>query len=73
MVTVDFLGPIGLKSMDFEASTLDELSSQIKKLDGLERWLEISAVAVNGKIVGSRNIILREGDRISLLPPVCGG
>jgi molybdopterin synthase sulfur carrier subunit len=73
MVTVEFLGPIGLEPMEFEASTIDELSSQIKKLDGLERWLDISAVAVNGQIVSSKDTALCDGDKIVLLPPVCGG
>jgi molybdopterin synthase sulfur carrier subunit len=35
--------------------------------------LENCAVAVNDKLVSSKNVALQSGDKVSLLPPVCGG
>jgi len=39
----------------------------------LKKWLNICAVAVNDEIVNDINFALKEGDKISILPPVCGG
>jgi molybdopterin synthase sulfur carrier subunit len=36
-------------------------------------WLENCAVAVNDLLVSSRDVALKDGDRVVLLPPVCGG
>lgn len=74
MITVEFLGPIGLDNMNFEANTLAELSNILKsKVPEVSAWLSNSAVAVNDTIVKSLDIELKNGDRVSLLPPVCGG
>ena len=37
------------------------------------KWLEISAVAINDVLVADLNAPIKQGDKISLLPPVCGG
>jgi len=39
----------------------------------LQEWLENSAIAVNDTLVSHLNIPILASDKISLLPPVCGG
>ncbi|CAE10280.1 MoaD/ThiS family protein [Wolinella succinogenes] len=73
MVKVEFLGPIGKADMELEVSSLKELKEVLKKDQELSSWLEDCAVAVNDTIVNSLEVALRSGDRVSLLPPVCGG
>ncbi|WP_277640532.1 MoaD/ThiS family protein [Wolinella succinogenes] len=73
MVKVEFLGPIGKADMELEVSSLKELKEVLKKDQELSGWLEDCAVAVNDTIVNSLEVALRSGDRVSLLPPVCGG
>jgi molybdopterin synthase sulfur carrier subunit len=73
MVTVEFLGPIGKAPVEVEAASLTELAEALKRIEGLEAWLGSSAVAINDTIVSDRNAALRDGDRVSILPPVCGG
>ena len=71
-VKVEFLGPIGKNPMYIEINNLNELSAILKENESLEEWLEISAVAVNDLLVSNRNIELKGGDKVSILPPVCG-
>lgn len=73
MVTVEFLGPIGLEPMKLEASSFDEVSQLLYPHKDLAEWLPICAVALNDILINDRSISLSDGDRISLLPPVCGG
>lgn len=73
MVKVEFLGPIGKADMELEVSSLKELKEVLKKDQEISSWLEDCAVAVNDTIVNSLEVALRSGDRVSLLPPVCGG
>lgn len=73
MVRVEFLGPIGISPMDLDVSNLEELSEILKKDEKLEKWLENSAVAVNDVLVKDKTASLNDGDKVSLLPPVCGG
>ncbi|SFV52629.1 Molybdenum cofactor biosynthesis protein MoaD [hydrothermal vent metagenome] len=73
MIKVEFLGPIGKEPLEIEASTLRELSSKLKADKELLEWLDISAVAVNDIMVNDLDIKLTSGDRVSILPPVCGG
>ena len=72
-VKVEFLGPINKNPIYIEISNLDQLSSILKENESLDEWLEISAVAINDVLVSNRNIALKGGDKISILPPVCGG
>lgn len=72
-VKVEFLGPIDKNPMYIEINNLNELSSILTENKSLEGWLEISAVAVNDVLVASRDIELKGGDKVSILPPVCGG
>ena len=73
MVEVEFLGPIGKEKVKFEISNLNELKAILQKDENLKKWLEISAVAVNDKMVYDSDFALNDGDKISILPPVCGG
>ena len=73
MVTVEFLGPIGKKPISVDITTLEQLSEILKQDDTLSNWLENSAVAVNDTLINDKSIILKDGDKVSLLPPVCGG
>jgi molybdopterin synthase sulfur carrier subunit len=73
MVTVEFLGPIGREPAEIEAASLEELSVILAEDETLKPWLKNSAVAVNDEMVSNRSHPLKAGDRITLLPPVCGG
>jgi len=39
----------------------------------MAQWLDSCAVAVNDTLVASLETVLNDGDKVSLLPPVCGG
>ena len=73
MVTVEFLGPIGKPPMEIEAATLGELAEVLKHVEGVDAWLGTSAVAINDTMTADRNAPLKSGDKVSILPPVCGG
>lgn len=74
MVKVEFLGPINKKDMLLDIKDLNELSEILKNDDTVSSWLSTCAVAINDTLIYSKeNIILKDGDKISLLPPVCGG
>lgn len=74
MVRVNFLGPIGLDSIEIEAKNMDELRTHLRGIKELESWLPLCAVAINDEIIGDMSsVVLRDNDTISLLPPVCGG
>lgn len=72
-VKVEFLGPIGLEAKDFDVANLDELRAELQKIEALSEWLKLSAVALNDEIVEDLSTPLKDGDRLVLLPPVCGG
>lgn len=74
MIRVNFLGPIGLDSIDSDAKNFIELKEELSKIDKLKEWLPLCAIALNDKIIqDSSDITFNENDTISLLPPVCGG
>lgn len=73
MITVDFLGPIGKDSMKLDVNSLSQLKAELAKEDELAQWLQNCSVAVNDELVSSLDTPLQSGDRVSLLPPVCGG
>jgi molybdopterin synthase sulfur carrier subunit len=73
MVRVEFLGPIQKDTLEVEIKNLNELAIILQEDKTLLEWLENSAVAVNDTIVSSLDVALKDGDKISLLPPVCGG
>ena len=73
MVKVEFLGPINKESISVDIANLSQLSEILKSDAEVSSWLENCAVAVNDTLVSSKDIDLKDGDKVSLLPPVCGG
>ncbi len=73
MIKVEFLGPIGKAPMEMEAGTLADVAAQLKQESELSTWLDKCAVALNDNMVNDLTTVLKDGDRVSILPPVCGG
>ena len=73
MVIVEFLGPINKDDMKLNIKNLAELSEILKNDKEIYSWLDTCAVAINDTLICSKDIDLKDGDKISLLPPVCGG
>ena len=73
MVKIEFLGPINKEEMNLEINNLNELSEILKSDSTVFSWLETCAVAINDTLVCSKDVELKDGDKVSLLPPVCGG
>ncbi len=73
MIRVEFLGPIKKEPLEIDIQNLNELAEILKDDKEVQEWLDNSAVAVNDTIVKSKDIDLKDGDKVSLLPPVCGG
>jgi len=73
VIKVEFLGPIQKESLELEISNLNELAKILQEDAEVSDWLESCAVAVNDTLVSSLEVPLNDGDRVSLLPPVCGG
>ena len=73
MVRVEFLGPIEKEPLELDIINLTQLGEILKSDDQVSSWLETCAVALNDTMIKDKNIVLKDGDKISLLPPVCGG
>ncbi len=73
MVRVEFLGPIEKEPMEVDVKNLKELKELLNKNEEMSKWLKECAVAVNDKIVSSLDVELKDGDKVVILPPVCGG
>jgi len=73
VVKVEFLGPIQKEALELEITNLNELAAFLQKDEEMKEWLDNCAVAVNDTLVASLECELKDGDKISLLPPVCGG
>ena len=73
MAKVEFLGPLNRESIDVDIKSLNDLKEMFKDDSELVEWLEICAVAVNDTLVCSLDTKIEADDKISLLPPVCGG
>jgi len=73
VVRVEFLGPIQKEPLELDITNLNELAKILQDDEELKEWLGNSAVAVNDTLVSSLEAPLKDGDKISLLPPVCGG
>ncbi len=73
MVRIEFLGPIGKEPIEMEAKSLRDVAKRLQQDPEIKRWLSECAVAVNDKIVKTLDTPLKSGDKVSLLPPVCGG
>ncbi|HEF9729170.1 TPA: MoaD/ThiS family protein [Campylobacter coli] len=73
MVKVEFLGPINKENLELEVKNLKELKEILQKDESLKEWLELCAISLNDEIIFDENTKLEDGDKIALLPPVCGG
>ena len=73
MIKVEFLGPIGKAPIEMDAATLADVAAQLKQESELSTWLDKCAVALNDTMVNDLATVLKDGDRVSILPPVCGG
>lgn len=73
MVRVEFLGPIQKEPLELEITNLNELAKILQEQEDMQEWLANSAVAVNDTLVSSLDVEVKDGDKVSLLPPVCGG
>jgi len=73
VIKVEFLGPIPQDTLELDIKNLSELATVLQSNSELSEWLENCAVAVNDTLVGSLDFELKDGDKVSLLPPVCGG
>ncbi|ARR03071.1 molybdopterin synthase, small subunit [Campylobacter vicugnae] len=73
MIKVEFLGPIGVKPMELDVKNLGQLKDILSQNDEISKWLKLCAVALNDEIINDINTELKSGDRICILPPVCGG
>ena len=72
-ISVEFLGPIQKDTIQLQAENLQELSLLLKEDALIAKWLDKSAIAVNDKLIKDINHSLNDNDKISILPPVCGG
>ena len=70
---MEFLGPIQKPTLELDISNLNELATILQEDAEMSEWLQNCAVAVNDTLVSSLEAPLKDGDKISLLPPVCGG
>ncbi|WP_038834976.1 MoaD/ThiS family protein [Campylobacter coli] len=73
MVKVEFLGPINKENLELKVKNLKELKEILQEDESLKEWLELCAISLNDEIVFDENTSLKDGDKIALLPPVCGG
>jgi len=73
MAKVEFLGPLNRETIEVDIKNLNDLKEMFKEDKEIQEWLEICAVAVNDSLVCSLDTKVESGDKISLLPPVCGG
>ncbi|MBE0492274.1 MAG: MoaD/ThiS family protein [Sulfurospirillum sp.] len=73
MAKVEFLGPLSRESIEVDITNLAQLKEFFKDDIVLQEWLGICAVALNDTLICSLDVKVEPNDKISLLPPVCGG
>lgn len=73
MIEVEFLGPLGNKTYTSNAMDLHALKEELQTISEINLWLKDCAVALNGVLITSLDTPIKAGDKIALLPPVCGG
>ena len=73
MIKVEFLGPMVQEIIELEAQTLADIATQLQNIESVAPWLDKCAVAVNDEMTANLGMVLKDGDRVSILPPVCGG
>jgi len=73
MVKIEFLGPISREPLEIEANSLEDVAKALQEIAEVSGWLDKCAVAVNDNMTNDLSTKLKDGDRVSILPPVCGG
>lgn len=73
MARIEFLGPIEKEPEDIDIKNLKELKELFAGDKKLQEWLDICAVAINDTLINEIDVKVEPNDKISLLPPVCGG
>ncbi len=73
MVKIEFLGPMAQEVIELDAKTLADVATQLQNIESIAPWLDKCAVAVNDEMTADLSMLLKDGDKISILPPVCGG
>lgn len=73
MIEVEFLGPLGNKTYRSNATSLRALKEELKTIPEISTWLKDCAIAINNTIISSLDTPIKDGDKVALLPPVCGG
>jgi len=73
MIKVEFLGPMAQEIIELEAATLADVATQLQNIESIAPWLDKCAVAVNDQMTADLSMVLKSGDKVSILPPVCGG
>ena len=73
MARIEFLGPINKEPVEIDITHLSELKTLFQDDPEVREWLKNSAVAINDQLVSNLNLSIGKNDKISLLPPVCGG
>ena len=73
MARIEFLGPINKKPIEVDIKHLSDLKTLFQDDPDMKAWIKNSAIAVNDQLVSNLNLSVSKNDKISLLPPVCGG
>ncbi|MCI6218107.1 MAG: MoaD/ThiS family protein [Helicobacter sp.] len=74
MISVEFLGPLSTEGvMELQVSSMQELKAVLQENPKLTKWLGVCAVAVNDGIIKDSTYRFKDGDKVMILPPVCGG
>jgi len=73
MVKIEFLGPISREPLEIEANSLEDVAKVLQNIEEISSWLDKCAVAINDNMTNDLSTKLKDGDRVSILPPVCGG
>lgn len=67
------MGPLGNKTFQSQAEDFHALKQELQAIPELNGWLKDCAIALNNEIVTSLDTPIKNGDKVVLLPPVCGG
>lgn len=73
MIEIELLGPLGNTTYTSNATSLHALKKELQEIPEISVWLKDCAIAINNTIISSLDTPIQEGDKIALLPPVCGG
>ena len=73
MARIEFLGPINKEPVEIDITHLTQLKTLFQDDPEVSQWLKTSAIAVNDQLISNLNLSIGKNDKISLLPPVCGG